>query len=283
VVEDAAMLDDLCQIASAAADGVRAAAARYPALDPASLTRPQVLPANLQWVEIATTHIQWPEPPASVPAAVEAYGPILDQSYDANPGNPRVWYMTAVLVFGLIWFGVVAALAFAFDNKEAALVGLVAGVIGAPRLIRAAWQTANDSLELQGDDQAAGSPRLPGLEAFAREYARHRGMALEDRDEFRRRFACPIPGTPLKVMYGDLGDGATGRIVLWASRDEHFDLQYWNMAVVAAPAGEPPLLTGYRVEVAGDALVIAEPVPDEGRSVDRLDALRAAAGSVAAG
>jgi hypothetical protein len=35
------------------------------------------------------------------------------------------------------------------------------------------------------------------------------------------------------------------------------------------------------VERSGDALVVAEPVPDEGRSVERLDALRAAATRVA--
>ena len=130
----------------------------------------------------------------------------------------------------------------------------------------------------------AARSRLPGLEAFAREYARSRGMALEDRDEFRRRFTSPIPGAPLKVLYGVLGGEVSGRLVLWIARDERWQVQYWNMAVVpAAASGVPGVLPGFRVERVGNMLVVAEPVPDEGRSVERLDALRATAVRAAGG
>jgi hypothetical protein len=80
------------------------------------------------------------------------------------------------------------------------------------------------------------------------------------------------------VMYGPLGGNVTGRVVLWIARDENWDLCYWNMAVVPAPAGDVAgVLPQFRVERAGDVLVVAEQVPDEGRSVERLDALRATA------
>jgi len=72
--------------------------------------------------------------------------------------------------------------------------------------------------------------------------------------------------------------------VLWIARDERWRVQYWNMAVVPAPPGDPPgVLPQFRVERAGDLLVIAEPVANEGRSIDRLDALRATAVRAAGG
>jgi hypothetical protein len=113
-----------------------------------------------------------------------------------------------------------------------------------------------------------------GLEAFAREYARTRGLALEDRDEFRRRFDSPIPGAPLKVMFGSLG-GGRGRLVLWLDRTGHPAPRFWNLAVVPRPAVIPDLAP-YRAEVRGDVLIVAEEVPSEGRSLERLDALSAA-------
>jgi hypothetical protein len=54
--------------------------------------------------------------------------------------------------------------------------------------------------------------------------------------------------------------------------------------VLPAPAGDlPGVLDNFRVERTGDVLVVAEPVLDEGGSVERLDALRATAVRAAAG
>jgi hypothetical protein len=188
--------------------------------------------------------------------------------------------IVVLLVGGVLWFGIGALLALAFGLYLEALIEIAIGLFGAPRAIRAALRAGRET----ADEGVAARSRLPGLEAFAREYARSRDMALEDRDEFRRRFASPIPGAPLKVLYGKLGGEVTGRVVLWIARDDRWQVQYWNLAVVPAPAGDAAgVLPQFRVERVGDVLVIAEPVPDEGRSVERLDALRATAVRAAGG
>lgn len=280
VVEDPAVLDGLCHTASTAADGLRRVAARYPPLDPTAPTRAQVLPPELAWVEPLTARIQWSEPPASVPAAMAAYAELYGEHHRDTQRKVGSIALAVVLVVGLIWFGIDVALALAFDQPLAALIAAIVGICAAPAAIRGAWRAGRET----ADDSVAAHSRLPGLEAFAREYARARGMALEDRDEFRRRFSSPIQGAPLKVMYGSLGAGVSGRIVLWIARDSNFVAQYWNMAVVPAPPGEPAgVLPQFRVERVGDALVVAEQVPDEGRSVERLDALRATAVRAAGG
>jgi hypothetical protein len=272
VIEDSAQLDHLCRLASAVADGARRAAAFYAPLDPTAPTAAQATNPQLAWVEAAASTIAWSEPPASVQAAAAAYAGGLSGHRSSTSRRVSVIALMAVFAFGLIWFAVDALLAFAFDMPYEALIGAVIGVLGAPAAIHAALRFGR---ETAADDVAVRS-NLPGLEAFAREYARSRGMALEDRDEFRRRFASPIPGAPLKVLYGSFGDGVSGRLVLWISRTDAWEVQYWNLAVLPAQA-DPVPVPGYRAERHGDTVVVGEPVPDEGRSVERLDLLRAAA------
>lgn len=280
VAEDQPTLDHLCRLASAVADGARRAAALYPPLDPTAPTAAQVLPPDLAWVEAAASTITWAEPPASVQAAAAAYAGGLSGHRSSTSRRVSTIALMVLFVFGLVWFGIDALLAFAFGMPYEALIVGVIGVLGAPAAIHAALRFGR---EAAADDIAVRS-NLPGLEAFAREYARSRGMALEDRDEFRRRFASPIPGAPLKVIYGNFGNGVSGRLVLWISRTDAWEVRYWNMAVVPAPAGEVAgVLPQFRVERVGNILVIAEQVPDEGRSVERLDALRATAVRAAVG
>jgi hypothetical protein len=280
VVESAAHLDGLCRIASALADGARQAAALHPPLDPTAPTRAQVLPPDLQWVEVMASKIQWTGPPASIPAAQEAYAGL---HIDAHPDTGRQVSRVAlivVLVLGALGFLLAAALVFVFHDPIEGLAVAAACIIAAPKAIGAALRAGPETVQ----EDAAAASGLPGVEAFAREYAKARGMALEDRDEFRRRFSSPIPGAPLKVMYGQLGGNVTGRIVLWMARDERWVMRYWNMAVVPAPAGEAAgVLPQFRVERVGDVLVIAEQVTNDGRSVERLDALRVTAVRAAGG
>ena len=55
-------------------------------------------------------------------------------------------------------------------------------------------------------------------------------------------------------------------------------------ALAEAPAGDAPtVLPQFRVDRVGNVLVVAEPVTNEGRSVERLDALRATAVRAAGG
>lgn len=274
VVEDPALLDGLCRMAAAVADGARRVAARYPALDPTVPTRAQVLPPDLQWVEVAAQQLQWPEPPESVPVAMAAYAGLHGGRHEATQRKVGATAFVALFVLGAIWIGFDLLLAFVFDMPLEAAAAVLIGLFAIPGAVRAALRFGREA----ADDEVAVRSRLPGLEAFARSYAESRGMGLEDRDEFRRRFTSPVPGAPLKVMYGSLGDEVTGRIVLWIARDERFEARYWNMAVVPAPAGEPPtVLPQFQVWRDGDVMTIAEQVPDEGRSVERLNALRATA------
>jgi hypothetical protein len=209
-----------------------------------------------------------------VPAAQAAYAGLAAEDAARTGRTVSGAAFLVLVVVGLIWFAGDALLAVALHQYGAALIAAVIGVGAIPFAISAARSAGKEEAE----GQVADRSKLPGLEAFVREYARARGMALEDRDEFRRRFTSPIPGAPIKVMYGRLGGDVTGRLVLWMSRGERFEAQYWNMAVVPLPAGAiVPSIPGYQAMRAGDALVLAEPVPNEGRSVERLDALRAAA------
>jgi hypothetical protein len=280
VIETDAHLDHLCRIASALADGARRAAALHPPLDATAPTRAQVLPPDLAWVEPLTQQIQWTGPPASVPEAMAAYAGLHGERHKDTHRKVSLIALVVLLLGGLIWFGFDVALALVFDMPFEALVVAIVGICGIPVAVRAAWRAGKET----ADDDVAARSRLPGLEAFAREYARSRGMALEDRDEFRRRFASPIPGAPLKVMYGTLGGEVTGRVVMWMARDERWEMRYWNMAVVPAPEGEAAgVLPQFRVDRVDNMLVITEPVPDEGRSVERLDALRTTAVRAAGG
>jgi hypothetical protein len=271
VIEDPAQLDQLCLLASAVVDGARRTAALHPPFDPTTPTRKQVLPPDLKWVDALTAQIAWPEPPASVPAAQAAYAALAGRDHGQTRRKVSLIALMALFAVGVIWFSIDALIAFAFHDYSEAVIGAIIGICGIPFAISAARRAGKET----ADDQVAARSKLPGLEAFVREYARSRVLALEDRDEFRRRFASPMPGAPLKVMYGLLGGEVSGRLVLWMARDERWQMHYWNMAVVPAPDGaDLPSAPGYQVMRAGGAFVLAEPVQNEGRSIERLDALR---------
>ncbi len=115
-----------------------------------------------------------------------------------------------------------------------------------------------------------------GLEAFAREYARTRGLQMEERDEFRRRLLMPLRGSPQKCMRGQFANGVVCHLVLW--RDQVHDSgmrRLSNLAVVPAPGDAAPSAAGGRYDVipAGRWLVVAETIERGGRCVAGLDAL----------
>ena len=55
------------------------------------------------------------------------------------------------------------------------------------------------------------TPARGATEAFARAYAAARGMQLEDRDAFRRRFDSPVPGTPSRSCAATAAGSSCGR------------------------------------------------------------------------
>jgi hypothetical protein len=127
----------------------------------------------------------------------------------------------------------------------------------------------------QEEDETSVRSKPWGRAAFTREYARSRGLRLEDPDEFRRRFRMPFPGTPEAVMRGPLPGGVEGRIVF--ARDRNLpDRSLVNVAIVEAPPKQAP--APFIAAPSGHGwLVVAEWVAQSGRSVERVDAVAAEA------
>ena len=108
----------------------------------------------------------------------------------------------------------------------------------------------------QEEDETSVRSKAWGRAAFTREYARSRGLRLEDPDEFRRRFRMPFAGSPEAVMHGRLPTGVEGRIVL--GRDRNLpDRSFVNIAIVEAPPqqAQPPFVAA---PAANGWLVVAE-------------------------
>ena len=71
---DAAELDALCRAASAVANGLRTAAEHHPPLDAAASVGHHAQTDRRRWIDAGVATVAWDAPPASVPAAVAAYG-----------------------------------------------------------------------------------------------------------------------------------------------------------------------------------------------------------------
>ncbi len=132
----------------------------------------------------------------------------------------------------------------------------------------------------QEEDETSVRARAWGRAAFTREYARSRGLRLEDPDEFRRRFRLPFSACPEAVMRGRLPGEVEGRIVLACDRNQP-GREFVNLAIVEAPPqqAQPPFVAAAAEH---GWLVVAEWGPQSGRSVARLDAVAAEAGRLAA-
>ena len=153
----------------------------------------------------------------------------------------------AALVIAWIALGITLGLGYAFDRVlESVAVCIFFGPFFLYRLFKGARDLGREARA----DHAASRALPWGLEAFARGYASARGMVLEDRDAFRRRFESPVPGTPLKVLRGK---GC--RLVLWADCSDVTRRTYHLIGV------------GKRT--------VAHEVDDAGRSAANLDRLAA--------
>jgi hypothetical protein len=146
-----------------------------------------------------------------------------------------------------------------FGDNSLEIAGFIA--ICAPfflwRLVRGVLEAGREASE----DYLAARATPWGIEAFARGYAAQRGLQLEDRDAFRRRFDSPVPGEPLKVMFGPIADGVpAGRLVLWLDKLDLAVRRYFVLAVVPGPHGPE---------------VVSREVSDAERSTETLDALAA--------
>jgi hypothetical protein len=146
-----------------------------------------------------------------------------------------------------------------FGDNSLEIAGFIA--ICAPfflwRMVRGVLEAGREASE----DYLAARATPWGIEAFARGYAAERGLQLEDCDAFRRRFDSPVPGEPLKVMFGPIADGVpAGRLVLWLDKLDLAVKRYFVLAVVPGPHGPE---------------VVSREVSDAERSSATLDALAA--------
>jgi len=278
-ITDPAALDALCRVAAAVAAGVDRAAALLNLQDPAAPLPAPRDDARARWIDAGVRRISWREPPASVPAAAAAYA----QSVAAEAGIARRKTLMIAAPVALV----VALLALAGTVAMGKLVGdaplwtLGVVVVGAPFVVfRLVHGVHTMGREAAGAHTALRATPW-GIEAFAREYARTRGLTLEDRDAFRRGFDSPVAGMPLKVFGGQIAERVRGRLVLWLDPTDLSAKSYWLLAVVPSAgdaAPQPPAGAPYSAGPRGGALVLSLEVPDGGRTAGNLDVLAAAAG-----
>jgi hypothetical protein len=234
-IADAAALDALCAVAAALAAGLREATAALPRLDPAApLPAPPDTP-RARWIDEGVRRVTWNAPPASVPAAAAAYAEAVRVEAARSRRRTLRIALAGCLLLGLLALAagvLVASLAGDPPLWTLAIVALAAPFV-AYSLLRGALGLARDA----ADDHSVARAAPWGLEAFAREYARARGLVLEDVDAFRHRFDSPFPGSPQQVLYGPLGAGVTGRLVLWIDRTDRSATRHWLLAVVPGSGG----------------------------------------------
>jgi hypothetical protein len=264
----------LALAASAFADGLRRVAREQRPLLPGDvLPEPRSTPYR-DWTDAGADRVTWRDPPPDLDSAATGYAEVARRDPAARRRARRgrlilfaVFFPVALLTSGAV-FGVFEGAAG--SGKVSGVLAFVV-IMGLGLLLMrfagrgAAWEEAGFRKEVWG------------LAAFAREYARSRGMYLEDPDEFRRRFPMPLPGSPQRVMRGQLPGGAEGRVVLWRDRNVN---KFVNMAIVAAPpaAAQPPYTA---TPTDHGWLVITEHVDRPGRTVARLDAVAAEASRLA--
>ena len=246
-VTDPAALDALCRVAAAFAAAMGRACALLPALDPvAPLPAPADTP-RARWIAEGVKRVEWHTPPGSIPEARAAYELAVADEAKGSGSKARKVLIPAAIVLSLVIGAVILGIGLAFDSLVGAVAFIVVfGPFFLWRLFRGAWQAGS---EVAADHTAAHAGPW-GAEAFARAYAAARGMELEDRDAFRRRFDSPVPGTPVKVLRGD---GC--RLVLWTDDSD---------------------LTVRRFHLVGiGSRTVAHEVDDAGRSAANLDRLAA--------
>jgi hypothetical protein len=122
-----------------------------------------------------------------------------------------------------------------------------------------------------------------GLEAFAAEYAQARGMVVEDREELRRRVAFPFAAAPERSLYGPLGNGVMGRLVLLVDHAELSDERFINLAIVRAADHPIEPASPFAAHRADSLLLVYQRVTAAGRAVAGLDALAGEAVRLGAG
>jgi len=199
-VEDPADLGNLCSIAESLADRMRAEAVEE---SPGSeLFRQDEV---LRDLDRGVSSLSWERPPGSVSEAVYAYREVAAR---------RPWVLGLATLGGIL-VGAVAG----------ALVALVAGAVPAVAAAIVAFGVAFYLARLIASIRYRfGSVPMQrvAMEAFIREYARSRGLELQDRWAFHSEMrGFPMPGIADHVLAGELpGSGIDGRFVMFGNAPE---------------------------------------------------------------
>jgi hypothetical protein len=271
IIEDAGVLDTLCAVAMGIVNGIRAAVARHGELDAGAPLPAPAASARQQWLDAGVARVRWERPPAGILDARAAYEPLVAGRAGRSGRRARTWVLLIGLLASLVWVAVSIGFALIIDDPIALLAAPFGFLYGIYKTVRIASESGG---EVTADEVTAQAGPW-ALEAFARGYARARGLTIEDPDALRHRLTSPVAGRPLRAMHGDLGGGVTGHLALWRDwvRDAH-----WIVAVVAAPSGPAPEAAApYQASRSGSLLVVGRQVTDAQRTAAELDALAAEA------
>ncbi|MDQ5895424.1 MAG: hypothetical protein QG596_1685 [Actinomycetota bacterium] len=275
VLTEEASLSGLCRFASQLARDLELVVESTPDLDlaqPLPMLEPD---ARTLWVEDGADLVDWDEPPVSIVAAQERY------KKDVKPHAARTgWTVYGIVATALFLLGVLVALAslatsFLTDQLPLGLglmiaaVSIAGGALAANRVALGAGQEVMD-------DRVSSSATPWGIEAFARGYAEHAGLAREDHDELRRRLEVPFNGRPQIAWQGELAAGLPGHLSIWIDATNSPDPPcFYLLAVTAPTGGETP--AGYQSEERNGQRLTWQEVTSVQRATHRLDQLREAA------
>ena len=141
-------------------------------------------------VDRKVAEIAWPEPPADAAAAIAAYRAVarkMVRPYLAGLASGVVAAVAIVLSLGI-------------DPRFDVVVGVVGGIVSGVTVTR---------------QQIGDRARRFGLESFAREYAKSRGLRTVEARSFQaRHMTMTIPGVAEQVLAGILPGGLDGELAL---------------------------------------------------------------------
>ncbi len=277
ILDDREAVYQHCLAASAFAGGLhRVARAQRPLLPGDVLPEPRSTPYR-DWVAANAAQVQWRDPPPDLDSAATGYAEVARRDPQVAARARRGKRMILLIFFAIAVFG--AAISYAAMKVAGAPAPEAVSAFGFVVLMGIGVVLSRFAGRGAGGAEAHFRREAWGLAAFANEYARSRGLYVEDQDEFRRRFPMPVVGSPQRVMRGQLPGGVDGRVVLWRDRNVP-ERGFVNMAIVAAPpaaASAPYTAT----PAPGGWLVVTEQVDRAGRTVARLDAVAAEASRLA--
>jgi len=276
---DQAELDQLCRFASALAAGLDEVAGSSPPVEPGRALPLPEPDARTSWVREGADLVEWDKPPVSVVAAQERY------REDVGPQASRTgWKVYGIVAVALFLFGLLAAaaslgLSLAVDEypMPVAIVVAVASVgLGAIAANRIGLRAGQDALE----DRSSASAIPWGIEAFARGYATHSGLAVEDHDELRRRLPAPVDGRPQIAWQGEIAPGIEGHLSTWIDATGSPGPPRFYLLAVTGPTGAP-VPAGYESVERDGLRFVWQEVTSVQRAIHRLDQLRATASCAA--